>query len=61
MAQFHSVSDSRKTILQPPCPHCGLPMWLVDVQHPVPGDLSKDKLYFECQVCDAKAVLPPLS
>ena len=36
-------------------------MWLVDIQHPAPGNPSKDKLYFECQVCDAKAVLPPLS
>ena len=61
MAHFHSIPEPSKVPLQPLCPQCGLPMWLVDIEHPKPGDLTKDKLHFECQVCNAKAVLAPLS
>jgi hypothetical protein len=40
----------------PPCPICGIPMWLVEVQH-----LGQaERFHFECKVCDAKAVIPPL-
>jgi hypothetical protein len=44
----------------PRCPVCSLPMWLMRLDHVVPGEPLKDKLHYQCQVCDAKAVLPPL-
>jgi hypothetical protein len=44
----------------PRCPACGVPMWLVGVQHFADGDPAKDRLHYECKACDAKAVLPSI-
>jgi hypothetical protein len=35
-------------------------MWLVRVEHHVSGDPTQDRQHYECQACEAKAVLPPL-
>lgn len=59
MPQFHSSPEPHEPRLQPPCPTCGSPMWLVRLEHPAPADPAQDKLYFECKVCDAKTVLSP--
>lgn len=44
----------------PNCPNCGMPMWLVSIQHFADGDPTKDRLHYECKVCEGKAVIPPL-
>lgn len=60
------MSDGQTHTYDPPvpkhplCPTCGVPMWLVRLDSPVPGDPTKDKLYYECQACEATAVLPRL-
>jgi hypothetical protein len=45
---------------QPRCPSCGVAMWLVSIQHFADGNPTKDRLHYECKVCEAKAVIPPL-
>ena len=49
MAQSQPVSDERKTLLQPPCPKCTAPMWLVQLSK---VDSEHDLRTFECKVCD---------
>ena len=44
---------------RPLCPSCGVPMWLVEVEHLREPTLI-DRLHFECQVCEVKAIIPPL-
>jgi hypothetical protein len=34
-------------------------MWLIKVEH-MPGLPHTDRQHFECQVCNAKAIIPPL-
>jgi hypothetical protein len=36
------------------------PMWLTSIQHFVDGEPAKDRLHYECKVCEAKAVIPPM-
>ena len=57
-AKAHSIIPPEQP--HPRCPVCGLPMWLIRLDHLVPGEPHKDKLHYQCQVCEAKAVLPPL-
>ena len=49
MAQSQSDFDLSKTILQPPCPMCAAPMWLVRL---TPFKPDHDQRTFKCQVCD---------
>jgi len=35
-------------------------MWLVSIQNFADGDRAKDRLHYECKVCEGKAVIPPL-
>ena len=49
MAQSQSSSDETKSILQPPCPTCGAPMWLV---RSYAIDAEHDLRTFKCQVCE---------
>jgi hypothetical protein len=44
---------------RPPCPTCGVPMWLIEIEH-TSSRPPKTMLTFECKACDAKAVIPPL-
>jgi hypothetical protein len=44
---------------RPPCPACGVPMWLIEIAHTSTRP-PKTMLTFECKACDAKAVIPPL-
>lgn len=63
-----AMSDSNHTLsiippAEPPrpgCPTCGVPMWLVSIQHFADGNPEKDRLHYECQACDGKAVVPAL-
>jgi hypothetical protein len=36
----------------PCCPSCHVPMWLVSIQHFADGNLAKDRLHYECRVCE---------
>ena len=49
MAQSLPISDQRTTLLQPPCPKCRAPMWLVQF---CKVDADHDLRTFECKVCD---------
>jgi hypothetical protein len=49
MPQSHSNSDTPKTILQPPCPDCGLPMWMMRLSA---LGKNQDVRMFQCQVCN---------
>ena len=49
MAQPEPTADSLKTILQPPCPTCRAPMWMVGV---LSFKMDHDLRTFKCQVCD---------
>jgi hypothetical protein len=49
MAQSQSSFDEPKDILQPPCPSCGLPMWLVLL---TPFTADHDMRTFKCQLCE---------
>lgn len=44
---------------RPLCPTCHVAMWLVEIEH-MPGAEITDRLRFECKVCEAKAIVPPL-
>ena len=44
----------------PKCSVCGVPMWLIQIKH-VSGDPKLTRNRYECQACDAVAILPPLS
>jgi transposase-like protein len=44
---------------RPNCPICGLPMWLIEVEHLSSNSLT-ERLHFECKACQAQAVIPPL-
>ena len=45
----------------PKCSVCGVPMWLVQIIKHVSGDAKLTRNQYECQACDAVAILPPLS
>ena len=47
--QFHSETDRTITTFQPPCPRCGMPMWLVRIAK---FDATHDLRTFECKVCE---------
>ena len=49
MGQQQSIPDSPKSELQPPCPTCGSPMWLVRLSK---FDDASDLRTFKCQVCE---------
>jgi len=49
MAQSQSIPISPKHELQPPCPTCGNPMWLVRLSQ---FDDDRDLRTFKCQVCE---------
>ena len=49
MAQSQPFPEPAKGVLQPPCPKCGLPMWLVNLSK---VDLEHDLRTFECKVCE---------
>jgi len=49
MPQSQSDAGSRKPELQPPCPTCGNPMWLIRLSQ---FDGDRDLRTFECQVCE---------
>ena len=44
----------------PMCPVCAVPLWLVKIMHHVSGDPKLTRKQFECKVCDAVAILPPM-
>ncbi len=45
----------------PACPTCGVPMWLTRIER-IPGAPAlMDRLHYECKICEAKAVIPPLT
>lgn len=49
MPQSHFNYEDRKDVLQPPCPDCGMPMWLTGYAS------TKDQLdirTFRCVVCE---------
>jgi hypothetical protein len=46
--------------VRPPCPTCGMPMWLTEIEH-IAATTPKALLHFECVACDAKAIIPPLT
>jgi hypothetical protein len=48
MAQSQ-LSDHSKPALQPPCPRCHSPMWLMRLAF---VDSEHDRRTFECQVCE---------
>lgn len=48
MPQSHSNSDAPKTVLQPTCSDCGLPMWMMRLS---PIGKKRDQRTFQCQVC----------
>jgi len=58
----HPISEKTNVTFQPPCPTCGLPMWLKRLSK---FDEAHDLGTFECMVCthvesrvvDFKAVL----
>jgi hypothetical protein len=35
-------------------------MWLLSIQHYAGGDPAQHRLHYECQACDAKAIVPRL-
>jgi hypothetical protein len=45
----------------PKCPVCAVPMWLDKIIKDVSGDPKLTRNQYECQACDAVAVLPQLS
>ena len=45
----------------PKCPICAVPMWLVQIIRHVSDDPKLTRNRFECVVCDAVAVLPPMN
>ena len=49
MAQFQSSPDVEKDFLQPPCPTCGAPMWMVGLSS---FKDDHDLRTFKCQVCE---------
>jgi formate dehydrogenase maturation protein FdhE len=49
MAQSQPVPESPQSELQPPCPTCGVPMWLVRLSK---FDGEQDLRTFKCQVCE---------
>ena len=49
MADSESIATSPKPELQPPCPTCGNPMWLVRLSQ---FDDHRDLRTFQCQVCE---------
>jgi hypothetical protein len=48
MPHPQSDSDTKPLFHRPPCPACGLEMWLVRLETIGPG---LDQRTFECQVC----------
>ena len=44
----------------PKCPVCVVPMWLVKIEKHVSGDPKLTRNHYECKVCDAQAILPPM-
>jgi hypothetical protein len=59
MSDGHLEHISGEQVRHPRCPECDLPMWLIKVEH-LNGNSVKQFLHFECKVCDAKAIIPPL-
>jgi hypothetical protein len=49
MTQSQPISGPPKTTLQPPCPTCSTPMWLLRL---APFNDDHDLRTFKCQVCD---------
>jgi hypothetical protein len=49
MTQSHTVSEEKRSLLQPPCSKCGQPMWLMRVSAPI--DKEHDLRTFKCHVC----------
>ena len=44
------IFNSRKAVIDhPPCPKCGLPMWLARIE---PDKLDHDLRTFECPSCE---------
>jgi hypothetical protein len=61
------MPDGQPLSLAPPreparmhCPTCGVLMWLVTIQHFADGEPVKDRLHYECKVCDTSASMPAL-
>jgi hypothetical protein len=46
------------TAKHPVCPTCGVPMWLTRIENAV-SEMVKDRLHYECKVCDATAIVSP--
>ena len=44
----------------PRCPVCAVPMWLTRIVKHSSGSPRLTRHHYECVVCDAKAILPPL-
>jgi transposase-like protein len=49
MAQSQPIPGQRGIPLQPPCPTCGVPMWLIRLS---PYAKGQDLRTFKCQVCE---------
>jgi transposase-like protein len=45
---------------RPQCPICAVPMWLVKIVKHSSGESRLTRQHYECVVCDAEAILPPL-
>jgi len=54
-----SDPNDNEATKRPVCPTCGVPMWLAKIVIS-PGHTLQDRYYFECKVCTAQAILPPL-
>ncbi len=42
----------------PVCPTCGVPMWLTLIERIPDSPMLKDRLHYECKVCETKAIVP---
>lgn len=60
MSDAHTHNYDSPVPKHPVCPTYGAPMWLTMIEH-IPGTpLIKGRMHYECKVCDAKAIVPPL-
>jgi hypothetical protein len=57
----HSPDDDPSSPQHPVCPTCGVRMWLTLIARFPGQSRMKDRLQYECKVCEGKAILPPLS
>jgi hypothetical protein len=58
-ASVPELDSAAATMGHPRCSTCSVPMWLVRVDR-FPDDDQQRTWIFECKVCDARLVLPPL-